>query len=123
MFDGIYEMHGGLFFHASVMCFYVIFYLEICRESPCGWTVCMKWWQCKCESSADAELSTGRMNPLVGSGHDFAGFCRVGSGRVDQHVGFLKFFTDYFLVPESIWIFEYYIRIDCFSTIFNLNNN
>ena len=52
----------------------------------------------------------------VGSGHDFAGFWRVGSG---QHFGVLNFFTDYFLVPESIWIFEYYIRIDWFSTIFN----
>ena len=29
-----------------------------------------------------AELSTGRMDPRVGSGHDFAGFWRVGSGRV-----------------------------------------
>ena len=28
------------------------------------------------------ELSTGRMDPRVGSGHDFAGFWRVGSGRV-----------------------------------------
>ena len=26
-----------------------------------------------------AELSTGRMDPRVGSGHDFAGFWRVGS--------------------------------------------
>ena len=44
---------------------------------------------------------------------------RVGSGRVTILPDFggsalliLKFFTDYFLVPESIWIFEYYIRID-----------
>ena len=29
-----------------------------------------------------AELSTGRMDPRVGSGHDFVGFWRVGSGRV-----------------------------------------
>ena len=29
-----------------------------------------------------SELSTGRMDPRVGSGHDFAGFWRVGSGRV-----------------------------------------
>ena len=35
----------------------------------------------------------------VGSGHDFAGFWRVGSG---QHFGFFSFSTDYFLVPESI---------------------
>ena len=34
------------------------------------------------------ELSTGRMDPRVGSGHDFAGFWRVGSG---QHSGFLGF--------------------------------
>ena len=27
----------------------------------------------------NTELSTGRMDPRVGSGHDFAGFCRVGS--------------------------------------------
>ena len=64
-----------------------------------------------------SELSTGRMDPRVGSGHDFAGFWRVGSG---QHFGFFSFFTYYFLVPKSIWIFEYYIRIDWFSTIFNI---
>ena len=51
-----------------------------------------------------SELSTGRMDPRVGSrrvgsGHDFAGFWRVGSG---QHFGFISFFTDYFLVPESV---------------------
>ena len=35
------------------------------------------------------ELSTGRMDPRVGvgSGHDFAGFWRVGSG---QHFGFIS---------------------------------
>ena len=48
--------------------------------------------------SVASELSTGRMDPRVGSGHDFAGFWRVGLG---QHFGFLSFFTDYFLVPES----------------------
>ena len=53
----------------------------------------------------------------VGSGHDFAGFWRVGSG---QHFGFSSFFTDYFLVPKSMWIFEFYIRIDWFSTIFDI---
>ena len=36
-----------------------------------------------------SELSTGRMDPRVGSGHDFAGFWRVGSG---QHFGFLIFY-------------------------------
>ena len=52
-----------------------------------------------------SELSTGRMDPRVGSGrvrvgsgHDFAGFWRVGSG---QNLGFF-IFTYYFLVPESI---------------------
>ena len=29
-------------------------------------------------------------------------------------------FTDYFLVHESIWIFEYCIRIDWLSTRFNI---
>ena len=51
------------------------------------------------------------MDPRVGSG-------RVGSGRVTtlpnfggsgQHSGFISFFTDFFLEPESIRIFEYYI--------------
>ena len=64
------------------------------------------------------ELSTDRMDPRVGSGHDFAGFWRVGSGRVSTLD--LLVFTDYFLVPESIWVFEYYIRIDWFSSIFNI---
>ena len=61
-----------------------------------------------------AELSTGRMGPAgrVGSGRvtilpDFGG-----SGRVGSAFRIFKFFTDYFLVPESIWIFEYCIRID-----------
>ena len=34
------------------------------------------------------ELSTGRMDPRVGSGHDFAGFWWVGSG---QHFGLISF--------------------------------
>ena len=37
----------------------------------------------------------------VGSGHDFAGFWRVGSGRVGSALRIFKFFTNYFLVPES----------------------
>ena len=37
------------------------------------------------------ELSTGRMDPRVGSGHDFAGFWarRVGSGQHFEFVSFL----------------------------------
>ena len=57
------------------------------------------------------ELSTGRMEPgsgRVGSGHDYAGFC--GSRRVSTSD--FKVFTDNFLNLESIWIFEYCIRID-----------
>ena len=53
-----------------------------------------------------SELSTGRMDPRVGSGrvgsgHDFAGFWRVGSGRVGSALRIFKFFTDIFLVPGS----------------------
>ena len=33
-------------------------------------------------------VSTGRMDPRVGSGHDFAGYWRVGSG---QQFGFFSF--------------------------------
>ena len=60
------------------------------------------------------------MEPRVVSGRvtilpDFGG-----SGRVGSALQIFQFFTDYFLVPESIWIFEYYIRIDWFSTIFNI---
>ena len=57
-----------------------------------------------------AELSTGRMDLRVGSSHDFAGIWPVGSGRVSTSD--FSVFTDYFLVPKSIWIFGYYIRID-----------
>ena len=84
-----------------------------------------------------AELSTGQMDPRVrsgrvgsgriessrvgsrvGSGHDFAGFWRIGRvGRVSTLV-----FADQLWVSESIWIFEYCIRIGGFSTIFNLYN-
>ena len=63
------------------------------------------------------ELSTCRIDPRVGSGHKFAGFWRVESGRVSTS-DFLDF-TDYFLVPESIAIFKYYIRIDSLIRIFN----
>ena len=54
-----------------------------------------------------AELSTGRMDPRVGSGRIGSRFCRivagrVGSGRVGSALRTFKFFTDYFLVPESI---------------------
>ena len=46
------------------------------------------------------ELSTGRMDPRVGSGrvgsdrsgHDFAGFWRVGSGRVGSALRVFEFF-------------------------------
>ena len=38
-----------------------------------------------------------RMDPRVGSGHNFAGFWRVGSA-----LRILYLFTGYFLVPESI---------------------
>ena len=38
---------------------------------PCIW--------CDGTSTGGAELSTGRMDPRVWSGHDFAGFWRVGS--------------------------------------------
>ena len=56
------------------------------------------------------ELSTGRMDPRVGSGwvesgHDFAKFWWVGTGRVGSGHAALRvfsFFTDYFLVPESV---------------------
>ena len=79
-----------------------------------GW--CLEWLSGR---QSDAELSTGRMDPRVGSGRvtilpDFGG-----SGRVSTS-DFLFFFTDYFLVPKSMWIFEYYIRIDWFSTIFDI---
>ena len=64
-----------------------------------------------------AELSTGRMDPRVGS--DIGSrFCRILAGRVSTSD--FSVFTDYFLVPESMWILEYYIRIDWFSTIFNI---
>ena len=39
-------------------------------------------------SEIEPELSTGRMDLRVGSGHDFAGFWRVGSS---QHFGFFSF--------------------------------
>ena len=42
---------------------------------------------CRKSNYGRSELSTGRMNPRVGSGHDFAGFWRVGSGR---HFGFIS---------------------------------
>ena len=52
----------------------------------------------------------------VGSGHYFAGFWWVGSALWI----FFVFLLIISLVPESIWIFEYYIWIDWFFTIFNI---
>ena len=57
-----------------------------------------------------AELSTGRMDPRVGSGrvgsgHGFAGFWRVGSG---QHFGFLSLF---FLLITSRFLNRYEFQI------------
>ena len=49
-------------------------------------------------SQSCARVGWTRGSGRVGSGHDFAGFWRVGSG---QHFGFLVF-TDYFLVPKSM---------------------
>ena len=77
------------------------------------------------------ELSTGRMDPRVGSGlvdrssrvglgYDFAGFWRVGSG---QHFGFFSF------LPITSWFlnrFEFSnttLGLNVFPTIFNLYKN
>ena len=78
-----------------------------------------------------SELSTGQIRVVhgsdgpagrVGSGRVGSRFFRILAGRVGsgQHFGFFSFFTDYFLVPKSMWIFEYYIRMDWFSTIFDI---
>ena len=67
-----------------------------------------------------SELSTGRMDPRVGSGRVGSRFCWILAGRVGSALRIIRFFTEYFLVPESIWNFEYCIRFDCFSTIFNI---
>ena len=53
-----------------------------------------------------SEVSTGRMDPRVGSGRVGSRFSRISAGRVGSALRIFKFFTDYFLVPESIWIFE-----------------
>ena len=51
------------------------------------------------------KLTTDRPVGRVGSR-----FCRILAGRVGSALRI--FFTDYFLVPESIGIIEYCIRID-----------
>ena len=43
-----------------------------------------------------AELSTGRMDPRVGSGRVGSRFCRILAGRVGSALRIFKFFTDYF---------------------------
>ena len=48
-----------------------------------------------------SELSTGRMNPRVGSGWVGSRFCRILAGRVGSALRIYYLFTDYFLVPES----------------------
>ena len=64
--------------------------------------------------------SCPRVGWTRGSGRVGSRFCRILAGLVGSALRIFKFFTDYFLVPESIWIFEYYIRIDWFLTIFNM---
>ena len=54
-----------------------------------------------------AELSTGRMDPRVGSGRVGSGRVTIlpdfgGSVRVWSALRIFKFFTEYFLVPDSI---------------------
>ena len=92
---------------------------KVCDECPI-WQNEEKFITCIAQS-----LSTGRMDPRVGSGRVESGRVTIlsdfgGSGRVGSALRIFQFFTDYFLVPKSIWIFEYYIRIDWFSTIFNI---
>ena len=56
---------------------------------------CLAW-------DATAELSTGRMDPRVGSGRVGSRFCRILAGWVEsgQHWIF-QCVTDYFLVPSN----------------------
>ena len=77
--------------------------------------------RCWCRVVHGSDGPVGR----VGSGRIGSGRVTIlpdfgGSGRVGSALGIYQFFTDHFLVPESIWIFEYYIRIDWFSSIFNI---
>ena len=69
-----------------------------------------------------SELSTGRMDQRVGSGRIGSRFCQILAGRVGSALQIFKFFADYFLVPESILIFEYYIRIIDFLRYLIYNN-
>ena len=64
------------------------------RGEILGWGLCVAAADARKAEGASTELSTGRMDPRVGSGrvgsgHDFAGFWRVGSG---QHFGFFLVF-------------------------------
>ena len=71
-------------------------------------------------------VGSGRVGSgRVGSGRVGSGRVTIlpdfgGSGRVGSALRIFQCFTYYFLVPKSIWIFEYYIRSDWFSTIFNI---
>ena len=79
--------------------------------------------RCPLQLSAVPELSTGGWTR--GSGRVGSRFCRILAGRVGSApkafypVSALRIFK-FFTVPESIRIFEYCIRIDWFSTIFNI---
>ena len=60
----------------------------------------------------------------VGSGRVGSRFCRILAGRVGsgQHFGFFYFFTDYFLVPESTWIFNTTFGLIDFLRYLTYNN-
>ena len=73
------------------------------------------------------ELSTRRMNPRVGSrsgwvgsGHDFAGFWRVGSGQHFGIVSLLLIISGFLNQCESS---NTAFGLIVFSTIFNVYNN
>ena len=62
--------------------------------------VCCQWGNCR------LRVVHGSDGPVdqVGSGHDFAGWALWN----------FQFFTDYFWISETMWIFEYCIRIGGF---------
>ena len=94
-----------------------------CFTAPCyqsSWCACGRCGNAAMQcAGVIPELSTGRIDPRVGSDRVGSRFCQILARRVLSAPCF-KSIHYYFLVPESVWIFEYYIRMDCFSTIFDL---
>jgi hypothetical protein len=95
------------------------------KEIPlfCGlYIVTFSCVRCRVVHGSDGpagRVGSGRVGSgRVGSGWVGSRFCRILAGRVGSALRIFKYFTDYFFVPESIWIDMN--RYESSNTVFGL---